>query len=835
MEPPQQPAAGAAPPPASPAEIALPPLPQQQLLLPSFEEMYHNNPDFPLPWSGFGPSPVQYFSIQELNEAIRQVVQRTAYPHLEACALANTHVLVQGRNIYLKQQDMTEQRGKDRADVLLSWSQPGEDAPLPIVQPGFASWEEIDSAAFVKQWAVSAPNVLVPIPEALQPPPGPRGGQGERKPPKLKPFWRFWLESPYCNSTGQRLCLFLRRSVWRQIGVSRANRVISGRKIWPTFRPFISWYRYDTLAVQKHLFGHTARQVWQRSVHLQQFITHVFHVLCDSNPTLCYAFFMILAQIMQQPGVRTERIVQCMGDEGGGKTTTMRMITSNVMGPGTSTFVTRIGDLTGTFTGHKLRHSPLLIYIDEQITERNMQGIFNNYVSADRYTVENKYGSKSEAEGGATIITTANINLGISQGGGKGRRQLILLMRDHLKRLTVPQRVAYFGYWDSHICNNQQLADELSTFLQVIDLQHWLLEAPSMDLTNRSSAAGVHQVLRELGKSEVASERVTYHWAQALNTLRSCCKQTDPKPEPEPSNLHTPPPPDPQTTLPFVRAVRGAAAAAPEDDDDGDWTDKWVSLKAMYEYATDHGMPKSVSYQDFRVQTELLMRMPTRMMHNAKQYQLPSIADGRAAFIRYTGIDLNAEEREAEARLERPAELDLTWATQFDPPRPQDMVPIDAIFARECSAAEDAQPEPPPPPAPAVDDMERVLARSVGAAPPPPPSPTLPRHQLLEEGMPALRRPREEEEDSDNESDQSLYTRMQLAREYEAEYQRNLELARAQREQQDVVMPATPEAEQDAAAEREDRRRHKRQRVAERAGIDLRTPRAVGEAEAEDE
>lgn len=807
----------AAPPlavPPSPAEIVVAPLHPR---LPSFEEMYALNPDFPLPWTGFGPSPVRYHSIQELNEAIRQVVQRTEYPHLEACALANTHALVQGKHVFLKQQDMCEQRGNDRADVLLTWSQGALEQPF---QPGFTSWEEIDNCTFLKQWAISAPSILQPIPEALQPPPGPRGGQGDRKPPKTVNFWKFWITSPWCNSTGQRMCLFLRRAVWTQAGVSDAHKVTSGRKIWPTFRPFLSWYRYDSLEVQKAKFGATARQVWRNSRLLQQFMTHVFHVLCDSNPTLCYAFFMILAQIMQHPGQRTERIIQCMGNEGGGKTTSMRLITGKVFGPGTSTFVTRIGDLTSNFNGHKLKHSPLLIYIDEQITERGMQGIFNNYVSADRYTVENKYGAKGEAEGGATIIATSNITLGISQGGGKGRRQLILLMRDHLARLQVRERVAYFRYWDA-MMNNDELADALSTFLSIVNLEHWLLEAPSMDLTNRSSAAGVHQILRELGKSEVASERVTYHWAQSLTTLNSCCKATDAPAEPARANRHPSPAPaapatDSQRTLDFAPAAAAPPAAAAEAAAaaaaSNEWEGKWVGLKALYDFAIDHGMPRTVSYQDFRVQTELLMKMPTRLYHQTKQYLLPSIEDGRLAFIANTCIDLNAEEREAGAR-EKPADLDMGWALQFDPPLPASMVPIDLIFSRECPAGEDAVVAPPPPVHEPALPMEVAMARSAGRPdiiiePIAPPSPTLPRYQP----------PPADSDDESRESQMSLYTAMRRAERIDREYEaarRGQPAAAAG----DSDVAATPEAEQDERAEQEDRRRHKRQRRAREVGV----------------
>ncbi len=826
----------------------------------TFEELYARYQEFSLPWTGFGPSPVEYFSPQELNIHLSELVRNSDYPHLPAFAAANTCILLCQGTVYFKTQDMKEQRGKDRAEKILRWSR---DPSSERYQPGFYGWQAIPLTNFLREWnLLGAPKVMVAVPEEQQPPPGPHGGQSKRKPPRAIPFWQFYLDNPqWCNCTGQRVMLFMDRPTWLQDNLTRAERVLSGRRVWPTFRPFLTWFRYPRLRDQLLRFGYSAREIYNHhgNHRLRQYVAHLHYILCDSKPQLTRAVLCLAAQIIQHPGKLTERIIQAMGAEGAGKTTFFRQVITKVFGPGTAVSVTRMVDLTGQFSGHKLSNSPLLIHIDEQLTERDVTALFNNLVSAERYTTEHKHHDPVEVEGGSTVIFSSNSRIALLMGSGKGRRFVILPVRDLIATLPVAQRKLYWNHWDDVVCTSDT-GDLVATFLQVLPLDGpdgWLTTGPTEDLTCKDTLMGADQWLQGVKKGN-AYERSCYWWYNALEH-GICCKEMEPPKDKDkhkkkkgtplavqPRETEEGEVPDYQAPAPAAVVVQSTIEETINNGKDM-WEGRKVFAGALYKYACKNGLDENlVPEYEFRRATRKLFNFPVDKPHNYLRFQLHSLKDCRERFGKQTGVDMEAAQRELDSEQQPGAGttevvplVDLRWAIDLTTSR--QLVPLELIFPKELPAQSAAQQEEERQAqlrasreAQAIAAAELIGMRNLAIS-----APLAPPQEAEEEE--AAEAAAEEEEEDEHESQLSNYGRSlrswrgrdaaaaYLAGPSEAELAHRRRLAAQQGEEE----PESSSQPNEQELRRRDQRADEREREARRVGVALEAGECADDADPE--
>ncbi len=607
-----------------------------------------------------------------LCQALKNILQdgdednepQCPYPYDMAMELINSHLLLCQGRVYFKYRNLELGTLTDSGTLLREYY----DALWDNVRrgqnpgtPGFVDWLSFH----VREIPNRFPDQPMVMPcsdeEAAQ----------MDKPPRKIGIISFWLKSLCKLQTNQVFHYFVDRARWdiRQLPVIRQVRMTS--ESYSEWRGFRHWHHFEDLAAQKRKYGNTPEEIYARHPKLRQLFNHAYFVLCSSHQPSCWALFCTLAQILQRPGDKTERIIQMPGPQGAGKSMMLYAIIVMLMGPGAGAWITRPEELFGQFNEGSVGNSPRLIGMDEfSCPGSKIEAACNNYVSAVTVQVNGKFKDPRNVYGHSTMWTITNKILSLDVRG-RARRHLVCRVVDLIgKYLDRLQAKAYFDHMVREVLT-QDTFFALATLLELLDLSYWDNNHRTMDLSNVASSEAridgwrhgadpedaIYMYLLDCIKSETINE-ATKNRAIVPNNLHG----------------HDTPPGTPE---PFI---------GPQPDP---WLGRRVTSQELYKYATDHGGldGNRVKHVDFRRVVGRTLRLKeSRSNDNHVYYTLPSLWAAKLSFKEETGVDIDDLQRDelraSQAGVALAPPIPMDWAVE---PTVQNSVKLRDIFVNEAN------------------------------------------------------------------------------------------------------------------------------------------------------
>jgi hypothetical protein len=598
------------------------------------------------------------------------------YPYDRAIELINSHMLLCHGRVYFKYQNLELGATHNYGTLLREfydaiWNNANRHDR--ILQPGFVDWIS---------FPVGELNARFPAQPFVLPIPAPHPDEPRRRGPPVKRvgIFQFWLKSLCHLETMQVFHHFVNRTRWdiRNLPVVKLLRMTS--QSFSEWRGFKHWHHFDDLEEQLVRYGRTPHEIYQRHSGLRRLFNHIFRVLCSSHQPSCWAFICTLAQILQRPGDKTEKIIQFPGPQGAGKSMIIYAIVAMLMGPGASSWITRQDDLFGDFNEAGLGNSPRLIAMDEfSFMGHRAEAVCNNCVSAASLQVNGKFKTPRTVYGNCTIVTVTNRKLSIDVRK-EARRHLICRVSDLINKFLLREdaRRYFRGMVDEVLTQDTFFA--LATLLEILPLQYFDENHRGMDLSNMASSEArvdgwkhsddpeemIYLYLLDCIKSEVINEATRNRAVVHVNLF----------------GVNTPPASPGVDGEPIMRAQ----GPLPEP-----WMNKRVTSHELYNFALANGLDgNKVKHVDFRkVVTRTLGLKESRNLDGHIFYSLPMIMSAKASFRAETGVDideLQADElRSSQANRDAPP-IPMDWALFATP---HNSVKLRDIFLHEVLGDEE--------------------------------------------------------------------------------------------------------------------------------------------------
>ncbi len=307
-------------------------LAEESLLRPSYNEMEQymlDHPELPLPlnWQDEAKAMSDAQHCAELKLILdREEVAGFGYPYLGALAYLNSFLMLCLGRVYEKFLDLTQCPAQhNHGEAMVDWARRMTSGDhVGAGQLGFCDLRSTPIAEFLRDRFTMQPKVEVPDPEgdeAADAAPAffANGNPRKRKAKKYRGILTVWAESVHANSTSQITTAFCDRARWLGTGLSRIEQLRSNDLHFSLFRGLRVWHRFPTLAAQKQRYGHDCEVVWALHHPLRRLLLHLNYVLCGGQSNMARAVICILANIVQRPGDRIEKIIQFLGPQGSGK------------------------------------------------------------------------------------------------------------------------------------------------------------------------------------------------------------------------------------------------------------------------------------------------------------------------------------------------------------------------------------------------------------------------------------------------------------------------------------------------------------------------------------
>ncbi len=605
-----------------------------------------------------------------LCQALKNILEATdengdpecPYPYDEAIEMINSHLLLCQGRVYFKFRNLELGTLMDSGTLLREYYDRLWDnirrGQNPTA-PGFVDWLSFS----VSEMPARFPDqpMVMPLSAAEV--------QQLDKPPRKIGIIQYWLKSLCKLQTNQVFHYFVDRTRWdiRQLPVVRQLRMTA--ESFSEWRGFRHWHHFSDLEEQRLKYGNTPDEIYARCPPLRQLFNHVFRVLCSSHQPSCWALFCTLAQILQRPGDKTERIIQMPGPQGAGKSMFLYALITMLMGPGAGVWITRPEELFGQFNEGSVGNSPRLIGMDEfSCPGGKIEAACNNYVSAVTVQVNGKYKDVRNVYGHSTMFTITNKTLSLDVRG-RARRHLICRVVDLInKYLDRQESRKYFDHMVRNVLT-QDTFFALATLLELIPLQFWDENHRTTDLSNVASSEArvdgwrhgvdpednIYLYLLDCIKSETINE-ATRNRGVVHSNLHG----------------HDTPPGTPEPVY------------GPHPDP---WQHKRVTSHELYNYAIQHGGldGSKVKHVDFRkIVSRTLCLKESRSNDNHIYYTLPDLHSAKVAFKNETGVDIDELQRDelraSQAGVALAPPIPMDWAVA---PTVENSVKLRDIFINE--------------------------------------------------------------------------------------------------------------------------------------------------------
>jgi hypothetical protein len=644
--------------------------------LPPMHRMHMSRDPVPMPMNW--QDPCEYTNDRDYCVVLADLLDGQSHPYEEACIYANGTFVICGENCYMKIWVIDLANNKKTSEqavygyILLREEGKKEPGTMKVIS--FPAKKLLGKDRFFNQ-----PYVSIPLTEKEEEAAQEDGRK--RKGPKLVKFFEYWLQSPLHNSTG---CVQVVRQTWDEwahVGISLLDRLYLNDRFFPINPGIPTWHRYENLAELQRVWGKTPQEVWERSEPLRCLLSHHWHIMCGGEQKQARAMLMGTFEVIRMPNNIQGKVFQCCGEQGAGKSLENYFI-SQVVLLGASTFVTNSRDLVGDFQTALKNGHPHYLVEEIDLSDSKSTAQLNILTAMPTITVNEKFKAPYEVPAAAHIVTNSNKKL-TAAVDGKGRRHCICTVVDRINReLRKPDGSPdteaagrYFTRMAKEVLTNE-CADALVALAYAIDMDPWLRDRETIDLTNRNRMAGVEATLESWQKGSPA-DKVAYYWYEVLSITGACCKATEPKEE---NNLH----PDPNNP----RGGRQMRVDGRNDPVQGQWDNHKVRMKELYEYATNNKLPSDVTLPQFSAETIRIFGFERTECKSYAEYRLHSKDKCIELFKRARRIDIISiravQTQQSQAVLEEEqgrGQYNMEWATD---PREDNQVPLHAIFPEEC-------------------------------------------------------------------------------------------------------------------------------------------------------